>query len=1027
MANIDRETVLLGFQIQDFLDTGHQNGIIVGARVRNKIIEATTGHYRPPSPEVSRTRSTRSGTTGLSPTWPNDWAHDKALFREAVQTFKHAANITDFGSPSKTPSKASKAPPRRPRTPPSFPVNNMAGDEGSSSGTTPQPAFNEQQITEMTAVINAAIRAALQNLPHNNPQRDPPGNNQQLGTSHNTKEWNADDIGYFDPSYEGTGPVVNVGKSVFYRDIYAFVDRLKDMAPLRGDDKLRTVIPQCLRGTALIWHSTELSENEKEMSRYTNLQGWYVMLIARFKERTPLALSKLQSARYTMADAKDRKDPRAYVQDIMRYAKAANLISVHNQLSMAWNQLDWEFRLHIPEPTEATTTQMFLAALDSKADMWYDMARDRHPRGSTFKDLKDRKVTSKQDRRSGRRSNSTEVSGNSNDVFSGLLNLLAGAQANRPYNKNRVYNNKQSSSSESAKPAPLQITAGKSSDSKKSYSGKAFSKDNTKDKGKGKGKTHAYVTEEDAQEIDYYDPEDKDFEDVEDEDDSETPSEVSEVDANLVLPDIPRHRCRTCKGIFESNNKLHRHIRGGCHVLHTSMKENALPEPLKPKIPKVRTSATPSKTTASAMAFTVSPIIIDSQVDPSRDIGTGFGFRGWKFATADVTLWEETPPGEQNTQKDISKDVPLESPNKRSQSSLAPTPGSSKTSKEGPPESETGCLDTGAGITLSSEAFFARQTRGKVPIRTMASPITVRGIGTDRHSTDRYAIVPINLTGKDRKGNPAIARFRREVHLVEELKANFLVGTDILGPEQISIDLGKKEAHIGSCGVTIPIDIGSRNTTPAVQRVVHLRKTTMIPPHSILSVPIRCLGVPKDRDYIFEPDDVNFSLYAHLVNSETSFIPVRNDTDKSLRIPRNFRLGHITEMDYANACHVEGEEVEDLALQRPKKEHKTSWFKKLLTNNHAEDGAKLPFCVENGLIFRLEGYTSGDHAFEPRRLCIPRKAQKEVFEAVHYSNNHLGFARAYERIVHAYYIRNLSKRLHDYIRHCPQCQNLVTP
>ena len=150
MANIDRETVLLGFQIQDFLDTGHQNGIIVGARVRNKIIEATTGHYRLPSPEVSRTRSTRSGTTEPSPTWPNDWAHDKALFREAVQTFKDAANITDFGSPSKTSSKASKAskavPPRRPRTPPSFPVNNnMAGDEGSSSGITPQPAFSEHK------------------------------------------------------------------------------------------------------------------------------------------------------------------------------------------------------------------------------------------------------------------------------------------------------------------------------------------------------------------------------------------------------------------------------------------------------------------------------------------------------------------------------------------------------------------------------------------------------------------------------------------------------------------------------------------------------------------------------------------------------------------------------------------------------------------------------------------------------------------------------------------------------------------
>lgn len=62
------------------------------------------------------------------------------------------------------------------------------------------------------------------------------------------------------------------------------------MAPLQEKDKLRTVLSQCFRGTAF-----------------------------------------------------------TFVQDIIRFSKAANLTSVQNQLTMAWNNLDWEFRLHIPE------------------------------------------------------------------------------------------------------------------------------------------------------------------------------------------------------------------------------------------------------------------------------------------------------------------------------------------------------------------------------------------------------------------------------------------------------------------------------------------------------------------------------------------------------------------------------------------------------------------------------------------------------------------------------------------------------
>lgn len=156
--------------------------------------------------------------------------------------------------------------------------------------------------------------------------------------------------------------------------MYAFVDRLKDMERVRGKDKLRAVIPQCFRGSALIWHSAEFSEMEKSLLRRADLLGWYEALIAQFKQRTPQALKSLQQAKYTFRDAKDRKEPRHFVQDIIRHARAAQTESVYHQLSMAWQNIDWQFILHFPEPTANTSLQKFLDQLNGQADMWFDMA-----------------------------------------------------------------------------------------------------------------------------------------------------------------------------------------------------------------------------------------------------------------------------------------------------------------------------------------------------------------------------------------------------------------------------------------------------------------------------------------------------------------------------------------------------------------------------------------------------------------------------------------------------------------------------
>lgn len=59
------------------------------------------------------------------------------------------------------------------------------------------------------------------------------------------------------------------------------------------------------------------------------------------------------------------------------------------------------------------------------------------------------------------------------------------------------------------------------------------------------------------------------------------------------------------------------------------------------------------------------------------------------------------------------------------------------------------------------------------------------------------------------------------------------------------------------------------------------------------------------------------------------------------------------------------------------------------------------------------------------RLCVPTSVASEVIAIAH-GEGHPGFARYYEIVSRSWYIRDLTKLLRAFIRHCPQCLQLQT-
>ncbi|KAL8794913.1 MAG: hypothetical protein Q9182_007582 [Xanthomendoza sp. 2 TL-2023] len=145
------------------------------------------------------------------------------------------------------------------------------------------------------------------------------------------------------------------------------------------------------------------------------------------------------------------------------------------------------------------------------------------------------------------------------------------------------------------------------------------------------------------------------------------------------------------------------------------------------------------------------------------------------------------------------------------------------------------CMDTGCGVLLADRKWLL-QAIPEVDIHFKAEPLKVRGVGTTGQETREFAVVPIHLPGTVAgKHDRVLACIKREVDIVDNLRANMLIGNYIIGPEQIVIDIAGKTAHIGSCNINIKVD--PRQRGQFVRRTL-LAQSTIVPPHSEQIIPV---------------------------------------------------------------------------------------------------------------------------------------------------------------------------------------------
>lgn len=787
-----------------------------------------------------------------------------------------------------------------------------------------ETTFSAAQESRLQILIAEAVAAALRaSAPRSEPPPGPPGPPGPAGppgpqgpqgissapasiamssaASTSSTTWKTEDLGYFHPDLpdRDESAVRTVSNQTHYRDVLVFLDRLRDLVTLKGEDVVRANIHASLRGSALAWYTSELSEFERQSVRHMPLEhGWFHMLRQRFKLRPSQALAKLTETTFSFADVRLGKSVRQFAQMIFRYSQAAEITSTFNQVTQAWSKLSPQLRRDVPEPTPATTVTEFLGILEAKEIIWKDIAAQ--PRYSQRRPQYDYDREPRQDNYQGppltrppTRQNQGYYPGYRRPSYSNQRYGRQGydrTQWNAPgYGRtqwvpwsNQRPNPSQHSTQANSEPrdggprAQLLLTdkprkqASRGDAQRQPWNRQPnvpWNRDNGArwNRESSIDKPSAYKTEIQQAEFPPNEPscnatQDNgvlaaseayaDFQpDYPDEygyleESIETYNSLArqddwlEDDQDLYEGQQGEVSCWHCHQNFLSNNKLHAHI----------------PDCI-------------DFTQPTAFHVETSDEIIQST--RTAENKPGYRFSPWRYVSAQVFLL-------------FNKENPL-----------------------------IICLDTGCSMTIIDDAFATELGL----IRRKTEPIPVKGIAAALISTE-YVVFDVFFPGYNPRKIEApsvTGKITIEAHIVPRLESKLLVGIDVLAPEGITMDLTRRVATITSCdNMEFPITLKAKpHHRPP--RPVCAAFETVIPPRAQAQISTSLRGgLEKDRDYIFEPCRQKPAFFAQAVDGNFAFVHAINRTNEPIVVRRKDRIGYISEFDFTEAFQV-GTDAAELA------------------------------------------------------------------------------------------------------------------
>ena len=200
--------------------------------------------------------------------------------------------------------------------------------------------------------------------------------------------------------------------------------------------------------------------------------------------------------------------------------------------------------------------------------------------------------------------------------------------------------------------------------------------------------------------------------------------------------------------------------------------------------------------------------------------------------------------------------------------------------------------------------FRVLPTWKNVKIRCMVYKIPIRGIGTQIHYSDEFAILTFYL-----KKSKTVTAIIRKLYIVDDLKTKMLLNTDIMSPEKMNFDFGSQQIIIGNCKNLLIFFSSHARKQPNFKRTVRFKFSSVLSPNVTTNIPVNYHGqIIVDRDFLFESRfnqhlGNDGGVYAHIVDEFFNFVQIHNVTASPVTIPRRIKLKSIIEYNQ-KGCYL---------------------------------------------------------------------------------------------------------------------------
>ena len=198
----------------------------------------------------------------------------------------------------------------------------------------------------------------------------------RLNNDNNWKRWVVVDIEFFDFHYDGkivviASAVEHVEKNMYFRNIYVFMKRIKDIIIVKNSELIRNNLYTCFKEIALKWYiSTLIKEIKFYVKHDDDFNHWLKTFLKRWKKFFSTVLIIVMKEKYTLDDARCKRKSNEFVQIIIWVVRSVNMI-IEQQIFLIYNVIDSEFRRDLVKIIDQTNLNFFFTELKNMKKIWW--------------------------------------------------------------------------------------------------------------------------------------------------------------------------------------------------------------------------------------------------------------------------------------------------------------------------------------------------------------------------------------------------------------------------------------------------------------------------------------------------------------------------------------------------------------------------------------------------------------------------------------------------------------------------------